>query len=89
MGNAQTIWWEGVRPPLSDCVASVVFVVFGALWWRSTREMRAMRKQFSNDNVAQECAAAIACFDLESVVWLEKVANPAGPGLCGSQTPPQ
>lgn len=35
-----------------------------------------MRKQFSNDNVAQECAAAIACFDLEKVAWRNTIPNP-------------
>eukprot|EP00668_Euglena_longa_P028616 GGOE01035901.1.p1 GENE.GGOE01035901.1~~GGOE01035901.1.p1 ORF type:complete len:1183 (-),score=452.26 GGOE01035901.1:856-4380(-) len=54
----------------------VLLGTVGGWWyWRSTEEMRAMRKQFSNDNVAQECAAAIARFDLEAVAWLSSVEN--------------
>eukprot|EP00667_Euglena_gracilis_P004671 EG_transcript_4701 len=38
------------------CVAGgVLFLIIPALLWHSTRRMRALRKQFSNDNVAQEC----------------------------------
>eukprot|EP00667_Euglena_gracilis_P000869 EG_transcript_867 len=59
------------------CVVGGVFLlVIPALVWHSTRRMRALRKQFSNDNVAQECAAAIARFDLDSVVWLNDLQNP-------------
>eukprot|EP00668_Euglena_longa_P004599 GGOE01005367.1.p1 GENE.GGOE01005367.1~~GGOE01005367.1.p1 ORF type:complete len:1173 (-),score=343.25 GGOE01005367.1:655-3930(-) len=59
------------------CAAGgLLFLIIPALVWHSTRRMRALRKQFSNDNVAQECAAAIARFDLESVAWLSGVKNP-------------
>eukprot|EP00668_Euglena_longa_P025551 GGOE01031921.1.p1 GENE.GGOE01031921.1~~GGOE01031921.1.p1 ORF type:complete len:1175 (-),score=343.57 GGOE01031921.1:655-3936(-) len=57
-------------------VGGVFLLLIPALVWHSTRRMRALRKQFSNDNVAQECAAAIARFDLESVAWLSGVKNP-------------
>eukprot|EP00668_Euglena_longa_P028618 GGOE01035903.1.p1 GENE.GGOE01035903.1~~GGOE01035903.1.p1 ORF type:complete len:1162 (-),score=457.83 GGOE01035903.1:1063-4524(-) len=57
-------------------VLTLLGVVGGWWYWRSTKQMRAMRKQFSNDNVAQECAAAIARFDLEAVAWLNTLANP-------------
>eukprot|EP00668_Euglena_longa_P025548 GGOE01031918.1.p1 GENE.GGOE01031918.1~~GGOE01031918.1.p1 ORF type:complete len:1162 (-),score=353.87 GGOE01031918.1:686-3928(-) len=57
-------------------VGGVFLLLIPALVWHSTRRMRALRKQFSNDNVAQECAAAIARFDLESVVWLNELKNP-------------
>eukprot|EP00667_Euglena_gracilis_P006910 EG_transcript_6981 len=35
-----------------------------------------MRKQFSNDNVAIECAGAIARLDLQAVAWLNGIPNP-------------
>eukprot|EP00667_Euglena_gracilis_P001076 EG_transcript_1076 len=57
-------------------VLALLGVVGGWWCWRSTKQMRAMRKQFSNDNVAQECAAAIARFDLDSVAWLNALPNP-------------
>eukprot|EP00667_Euglena_gracilis_P008176 EG_transcript_8274 len=58
-------------PPGNDALLFIIvgaavgaFVLLGAAaggWgWHSTKELRAMRRQFSNDNVAQECAAAIA-----------------------------
>eukprot|EP00667_Euglena_gracilis_P000942 EG_transcript_942 len=59
------------------CVAGgVVFLIIPAVVWHSTRRMRALHKQFSNDNVAQECAAAIARFDLDAVVWLNDLKSP-------------
>eukprot|EP00668_Euglena_longa_P025550 GGOE01031920.1.p1 GENE.GGOE01031920.1~~GGOE01031920.1.p1 ORF type:complete len:1165 (-),score=386.04 GGOE01031920.1:686-3925(-) len=57
-------------------VGGALLLLIPAWVWHSTRRMRALRKQFSNDNVAQECAAAIARFDLESVVWLNELKNP-------------
>eukprot|EP00668_Euglena_longa_P025552 GGOE01031922.1.p1 GENE.GGOE01031922.1~~GGOE01031922.1.p1 ORF type:complete len:1178 (-),score=375.74 GGOE01031922.1:655-3933(-) len=57
-------------------VGGALLLLIPAWVWHSTRRMRALRKQFSNDNVAQECAAAIARFDLESVAWLSGVKNP-------------
>eukprot|EP00668_Euglena_longa_P010101 GGOE01012233.1.p1 GENE.GGOE01012233.1~~GGOE01012233.1.p1 ORF type:complete len:889 (-),score=186.13 GGOE01012233.1:1552-4218(-) len=52
-------------------------VTFGA-WraWKASADLRKLRKQFSNNNVAQECADAIACFNLESVAWLRTCKNP-------------
>jgi len=51
---------------------SVLAAAAGALvCWRTTAQLRAMRKQFSNDNVATECADAIARFDLEAVACPE------------------
>eukprot|EP00667_Euglena_gracilis_P000867 EG_transcript_869 len=59
------------------CAAGgVVLLIVAGVVWHSTRRMRALRKQFSNDNVAQECAAAIARLDLDSVAWLSDLKNP-------------
>eukprot|EP00667_Euglena_gracilis_P000991 EG_transcript_990 len=44
--------------------------------WKASADLRRLRKQFSNNNVAQECAEAIACFNLESVAWLRTCSNP-------------
>eukprot|EP00667_Euglena_gracilis_P026349 EG_transcript_31625 len=38
--------------------------------------MRALRKQFSDVKVAEDCAEAIACFDLEAVSWLANLSKP-------------
>eukprot|EP00667_Euglena_gracilis_P013588 EG_transcript_14026 len=54
----------------------VALVLVGVVHWRSTRQMRRLRQQFSNDNVAQECAAAIARFDLDAVAWLQDQKSP-------------
>eukprot|EP00667_Euglena_gracilis_P005981 EG_transcript_6023 len=35
-----------------------------------------LRKKFSNDNVAESCAEAIARFDLQAVEWLQDVREP-------------
>ena len=60
------------------CVALLVVlgVPFAVYAWYSTRQMRRMRRQFSNDNVAERCAEAIARFDLEAVAWLSEVPKP-------------
>eukprot|EP00667_Euglena_gracilis_P002109 EG_transcript_2108 len=44
--------------------------------WRVTENNRMMRKKFSNDNVAESCAEAIARFDLAAVQWLREVTEP-------------
>eukprot|EP00667_Euglena_gracilis_P003784 EG_transcript_3798 len=49
----------------------------GGCVWRVTASNRALRKQFSDDNVAERCAEAIARFDLASVAWLQDVAKPS------------
>eukprot|EP00667_Euglena_gracilis_P000498 EG_transcript_498 len=63
---------------IGACCGGLAFIIgLIGLWvWKSTADMRALRKQFANDNVAQECAAAIASFDLESVMWLKTLENP-------------
>eukprot|EP00667_Euglena_gracilis_P001650 EG_transcript_1650 len=53
-----------------------ILVYCGWRMWRATADLRKLRKQFSNNNVAQECAEAIACFNLESVAWLRTCQNP-------------
>jgi phosphate transport system substrate-binding protein len=64
-------------------VAGVVGVVVlailagvGFFMRKAAADIRALRKQFSDDNVAQECAAAIARFDLDAVVWLKDAKAP-------------
>eukprot|EP00667_Euglena_gracilis_P000749 EG_transcript_749 len=48
-----------------------------AWWvWRITEHNRVMRKKFSNDNVAESCAEAIARFDLAALEWLQEVKEP-------------
>ena len=52
------------------CIAggvAVLLIPVGIYAWLSTRRLRLMRKQFSNDNVAEKCAEAIARFDLDEV----------------------
>lgn len=39
-------------------------------------DFRHLHRRFSNNNVAQECAEAIACLNLESVAWLRTCKNP-------------
>eukprot|EP00667_Euglena_gracilis_P001128 EG_transcript_1128 len=57
-----------------------VVLVGGTLcgWWlwRVSADYRMMRKKFSNDNVAESCAEAIARFDLQAVAWLKEVTEP-------------
>eukprot|EP00668_Euglena_longa_P026246 GGOE01032846.1.p1 GENE.GGOE01032846.1~~GGOE01032846.1.p1 ORF type:complete len:1149 (-),score=348.61 GGOE01032846.1:274-3678(-) len=61
-------------------VCAGVVVILGAAAavcvWKSTADVRALRRQFANDNVAHECAAAIASFDLEAVEWLKTLEKP-------------
>eukprot|EP00667_Euglena_gracilis_P010386 EG_transcript_10582 len=57
-------------------VLLVVCAYAGWRTWRATADLRQLRRQFSNNNVAQECAEAIACFNLESVAWLRTCQNP-------------
>eukprot|EP00667_Euglena_gracilis_P001274 EG_transcript_1274 len=60
-------------------VALVLLVGSGGCgWWlwRITEYHRMMRKKFSNDNVAESCAEAIARFDLAAVAWLQEVKEP-------------
>eukprot|EP00667_Euglena_gracilis_P013439 EG_transcript_13854 len=69
-------------PLLLGVIIPVVAVVLpgagGCGWWlwRVTENNRMMRKKFSNDNVAESCAEAIARFDLASVEWLKEVKEP-------------
>eukprot|EP00667_Euglena_gracilis_P003646 EG_transcript_3656 len=59
------------------CGAGGALLVLGGIaFWHSTRQLRRLRQQFSNDNVAQECAAAIARFDLDAVAWLGALKSP-------------
>eukprot|EP00667_Euglena_gracilis_P001645 EG_transcript_1645 len=60
-------------------IAVVVLLGLGACgWWlwRVTEYNRMLRKKFSNDNVAESCAEAIARFDLQAVAWLKEVKEP-------------
>eukprot|EP00667_Euglena_gracilis_P002375 EG_transcript_2375 len=89
-GTAVTAAQDGCAAvPLATAVlvGSVVGAVLGffcltgfgiGTWyaWKATADLRKLRKQFSNNNVAQECAEAIACFNLESVAWLRDCKNP-------------
>eukprot|EP00668_Euglena_longa_P026146 GGOE01032707.1.p1 GENE.GGOE01032707.1~~GGOE01032707.1.p1 ORF type:complete len:1109 (-),score=352.96 GGOE01032707.1:1408-4701(-) len=61
------------------CVGAFFFIAIPVAWyvWKSTRDMRALRKQFSDVKVAEECAEAIACFDLEAVSWLAGLTKPS------------
>eukprot|EP00667_Euglena_gracilis_P005613 EG_transcript_5653 len=70
-GSASLTWLAGV----GGGVAFILLLVGLWAWWAS-RKMRAMRKQFSNDNVAVECAAAIARLDLQAVAWLNDIPKP-------------
>eukprot|EP00667_Euglena_gracilis_P003998 EG_transcript_4012 len=89
-GYAVTAQQDGCSPiPMATAVlvGVVVAAVVGTafllavalgVWraWKATADLRKLRKQFSNNNVAQECAEAIACFNLESVAWLRTCPNP-------------
>eukprot|EP00668_Euglena_longa_P032781 GGOE01042228.1.p1 GENE.GGOE01042228.1~~GGOE01042228.1.p1 ORF type:complete len:1153 (-),score=360.81 GGOE01042228.1:585-3740(-) len=60
-------------------VAAVVLIgiaLCGWWMWHVTANNRALRKKFSNDNVAESCAEAIAHFDLDTVAWLREVKEP-------------
>eukprot|EP00667_Euglena_gracilis_P001972 EG_transcript_1970 len=87
-GQALAVLSCGPRPPAPTpdwlptvagaCGGAVALLAAGAaVWvWKSTADVRALRRQFANDNVAQECAAAIASFDLEAVEWLKALERP-------------
>eukprot|EP00667_Euglena_gracilis_P000302 EG_transcript_302 len=75
-GGPSLMYWVYIIVGVCCLVLGIAFGVVGVWVWRSTAEMRALRKQFADDNVAQECAAAIASFDLEAVEWLKTVADP-------------
>eukprot|EP00667_Euglena_gracilis_P009164 EG_transcript_9297 len=62
---ASLLWLAGV----GGGIGLLLLLVGGWGWWQF-RRMRAMKKQFSNDHVAVECAAAIARLDLQAVAWL-------------------
>eukprot|EP00668_Euglena_longa_P024774 GGOE01030937.1.p1 GENE.GGOE01030937.1~~GGOE01030937.1.p1 ORF type:complete len:808 (-),score=177.95 GGOE01030937.1:1234-3624(-) len=69
--SASLLWLAGV----GGGVAAVF--IFIAIWtWQASRKLRQLRKQFSNDNVAVECAAAIARLDLQAVEWLNDIPKP-------------
>eukprot|EP00668_Euglena_longa_P028157 GGOE01035308.1.p1 GENE.GGOE01035308.1~~GGOE01035308.1.p1 ORF type:complete len:666 (-),score=215.29 GGOE01035308.1:927-2924(-) len=58
-------------------VVVLVGVALCGWWlWRVMESNRALRKKFSNDNVAESCAEAIARFDLAAVAWLREVKEP-------------
>eukprot|EP00667_Euglena_gracilis_P002634 EG_transcript_2638 len=54
----------------------VAFVLVGIWAWWASRKMQRLRKQYSNDRVAVECAAAIARLDLQAVAWLSEIPKP-------------
>ena len=59
------------------CAGLGVLVIGCAIYaWFATRRMWQMRKNFSNDSVAERCAEAIARFDLEEVEWLNGLNKP-------------
>eukprot|EP00667_Euglena_gracilis_P000548 EG_transcript_547 len=70
-GSASLVWLAG----LGAGVAALLLLLGAWAWW-ATRNMRRLRKQFSNDNVAVECAAAIARLDLQAVAWLADIPKP-------------
>eukprot|EP00668_Euglena_longa_P028148 GGOE01035298.1.p1 GENE.GGOE01035298.1~~GGOE01035298.1.p1 ORF type:complete len:660 (-),score=215.18 GGOE01035298.1:990-2969(-) len=57
-------------------VVLVVVALCGWWLWRVMESNRVLRKKFSNDNVAESCAEAIARFDLAAVAWLREVKEP-------------
>jgi class 3 adenylate cyclase len=57
-------------------VLLLVLVVAVGVAWYFTRRMRVLAKQFSNNNIAEQCAEAVARFDLDSVSWLHTLKNP-------------
>eukprot|EP00667_Euglena_gracilis_P000509 EG_transcript_509 len=66
---------------LAVIIPIAVVLLLGAAgcgWWlwRVTEYNRMLRKKFSNDNVAESCAEAIARFDLDAVAWLREVQEP-------------
>eukprot|EP00667_Euglena_gracilis_P000374 EG_transcript_374 len=69
-------------PLLVGIIIPIVIVLlvggggFGWWLWRVTEYNRMLRKKFSNDNVAESCAEAIARFDLQAVAWLREVKEP-------------
>eukprot|EP00667_Euglena_gracilis_P002322 EG_transcript_2323 len=69
--SASLVWLAG----LGGGVA-FAFLLVGLWVWHASRKMRKLRKQFSNDNVAVECAAAIARLDLQAVTWLSDISKP-------------
>eukprot|EP00667_Euglena_gracilis_P001696 EG_transcript_1697 len=68
---APLVWLAGVAGGVG-----AVFCLVGVWAWWATRKMRRLRKQFSNDRVAVECAAAIARLDLQAVEWLTEIPKP-------------
>ena len=67
--------WLGISAAL---VVFLLVVLSICLVWvlHATRELRALRRRYSNDNVATECALAISVLDLEAVAWLQSVRRP-------------
>eukprot|EP00667_Euglena_gracilis_P000329 EG_transcript_328 len=61
------------------CVGAffLLLILVGWYVWKSSRDMRALRKQFSDVKVAEDCAEAIACFDLDAVSWLSNLTKPS------------
>eukprot|EP00668_Euglena_longa_P024046 GGOE01030045.1.p1 GENE.GGOE01030045.1~~GGOE01030045.1.p1 ORF type:complete len:899 (-),score=205.65 GGOE01030045.1:245-2920(-) len=69
--EASLLWLAGLGGGIG-----ALFLLIGSWGWWATRKMRKLRSQFSNDNVAVECAAAIACLDLQAVAWLNDIPKP-------------
>eukprot|EP00667_Euglena_gracilis_P001124 EG_transcript_1127 len=70
-GTASLAWLAGVGVGVG-----VPFLLIGAWVWWASHKMRKLRKQFSNDTIAVECAAAIARLDLQAVAWLQDIPKP-------------
>eukprot|EP00668_Euglena_longa_P024777 GGOE01030940.1.p1 GENE.GGOE01030940.1~~GGOE01030940.1.p1 ORF type:complete len:906 (-),score=257.32 GGOE01030940.1:607-3324(-) len=70
-GSESLIWLAG----LGGGIGALLLLVGLWAWWASSK-MRKLQKQFSNDNVAVECAAAIARLDLQAVAWLNDIPKP-------------
>eukprot|EP00667_Euglena_gracilis_P001624 EG_transcript_1622 len=68
---ASLLWLAGVGGGLA-----LGLLLVGAWAWWASRKMRRLQKQFSNDHVAVECAAAIARLDLQAVAWLSDIPRP-------------
>ena len=59
---------------LSTC--ALLLLVGSGFVWRATRKLRELRRLYSTENIALECASAIACLNLEKLQWLKEIRNP-------------
>eukprot|EP00667_Euglena_gracilis_P003896 EG_transcript_3911 len=59
------------------CIGALVVIGIPVAWYvrKSNRDMRALQKQVSDVKVAEDCAEAIACFDLDTVSWLAALSK--------------